>query len=126
MARILVVDDEPDVLSLFVEALAEAGHAVETAENGREAVAKAEAFAPEVIVLDVFMPEKDGLEALIEIRKIGKPCRIVAVSGGGISRNFDFLDVSPVLGADVVVRKPVLPDQLVAHVHACLASAPGK
>lgn len=126
MARILVVDDEPEVRALFVEALTAAGHAVEAAENGREAVAIATTFNPDVIVLDVFMPEKDGVEALIEIRKAGASCRIVAVSGGGISKNFDFLEVSSTLGADAVVRKPVLPDQLVDVVHACLAGAPGK
>jgi CheY-like chemotaxis protein len=124
MAKVLIVDDEDEVRSLFVEALREEGHDVQHAENGEKGIALSKIFSPDVIVLDVFMPEKDGVETLHELRSTGSQARIIACSGGGMSKNYDFLELTETFGADLVLKKPILPDQLVQHVRHCISLGP--
>jgi CheY-like chemotaxis protein len=120
MACILIIDDEPEILSLFAEALSEAGHTVHAASNGVEGLAMAEAVSPQAVLVDVFMPEMDGIETILNLRKAYPQTKVIAISGGGMSHNFKFLETSPEMGADMMLRKPILPDQLVVCVHNCL------
>ena len=62
-AKILVVDDEPDILEIISYNLRKEGYEIQTAENGLEAVASAKEFLPDMILLDVMMPKMDGMEA---------------------------------------------------------------
>ena len=79
MARILVVDDEPDVRELFNITLKMAGHNTETAKDGMEAVGKLESDVPDLILLDLMMPRMDGFGLLNHIRKEmdSKPMRVL-------------------------------------------------
>ncbi|MFQ5894796.1 MAG: response regulator [Nitrospinota bacterium] len=77
MAKVLVVDDEPETLAFLVRFLRELGHEVVTAANGAEALEKAEAFPPHAILLDVKMPGLDGLEVLRRLRGRGVPVILV-------------------------------------------------
>lgn len=120
MACILIIDDEPEILSLFAEALSDAGHTVHAAGNGVEGLALAETVRPGVVIVDVFMPEMDGIETILNLRKVTTNVKVIAISGGGMSHNFKFLETSSEMGADVLLRKPILPDALVMSVQACL------
>ena len=125
MVKVLVVDDKQEIRRLFAEALQADGHDVELAENGVQCLARARIFQPDVIVLDVFMPDKDGVETLYDLRRLGSPAKVIACSGGGLSENYDFLELTQLFGADLVLRKPILPDQLAHHVRQCLSPGQG-
>ncbi len=68
--KILLVDDEPDILEIVGYNLAQEGYQIITAINGKEAIAKAKKELPDLIIMDVMMPEMDGMEACENIRKI--------------------------------------------------------
>ncbi|MFQ5894408.1 MAG: response regulator [Nitrospinota bacterium] len=77
MAKVLAVDDEPETLTFLVRFLRELGHEVVTAASGAEALEKAEANPPHVVLLDVKMPGLDGLEVLRRLRGRGVPVILV-------------------------------------------------
>ena len=117
--RVLVVDDEPDIRSSLGKLLTTAGHEVILAENGREATRLVRAAPPDLIILDLFMPEKDGLEVLIELRARPPYPPIIAMSGGG-ARRMDFLPEAKLLGASRTIEKPFIPSKMLALVASAL------
>jgi CheY-like chemotaxis protein len=123
MAHILVIDDEPAMREAIQKMLVRAGHQVTLASNGKEGLAFAAASPPDLVVTDVFMPEKDGIETTIALRKGFPNVKIIAVSGGGRTSNFDFLEIAKSLGAHAVLQKPVRMADLLGHVTALLGSA---
>jgi PAS domain S-box-containing protein len=114
---ILVVDDEEAIRNLFREVLEGAGHHVSVARDGREALALARERRFDVVVTDLVMPEREGIETILTLRKDRPGLKIIAVSGafGGA-----MLKAARVLGADVTLRKPVKPCDLVETVRALL------
>ncbi|HEX6957916.1 MAG TPA: response regulator [Ferrovibrio sp.] len=123
MAQILLVEDEillRDSLQLMLQT---AGHSVVTAENGARALdqaARHDGF--DVVITDILMPETDGLEAIMLLRRNSRNVRIVAISGGGRTRNMDLLEYAKSFGADAVLAKPFRPDQLLAAIDRVLGS----
>ncbi len=85
MSTVLIIDDDPSLLRVMSRTLAEAGLAVVEARNGVEGLEAVRSRHPTLIVLDIFMPEKDGLEAIREIRATDAGAKILAISGGGLS-----------------------------------------
>lgn len=116
MARILLVDDEPLLRDSLTIALQRAGHTVTVAQNGAAALKLLAGKTFDVIVTDILMPETDGLEMIIRIRKDSGNVRIIAMSGGGRTRNMNMLEFATSFGADAVLAKPFLPKQLIASV----------
>jgi len=116
MARILLVDDEQLLRETLKIALQAAGHVVSLAQNGTAALALLADQSFDVIVTDILMPETDGLEMIRRVRKESGNVRIIAMSGGGRTRNMDMLDFATSFGADAVLAKPFLPKQLIASV----------
>lgn len=113
MARILVVDDEEAVRATLKLVLEKLGHSVSTASNGNEALKRARAEAYDVVLTDIIMPEKEGIELILELRKsTAGRMRIIAMSGGGRSRNLSLLKVAEGFGADAALSKPVSKDAL--------------
>ena len=125
MARVLVVDDEVLVCEALEVLLSRRGHEVVVANDGLMAV-QANAAAPaDVAIVDILMPVKEGLETIRELRDTHPGIRIIAISGGSIIRNTDFLGMASRLGADLCFRKPVEPKVLLRAVDACIdASRP--
>lgn len=107
MAHILVIDDEPAMREAVQKILARAGHQVSLASNGHEGLAIVANFAPQVVLTDILMPEKDGIETTIAVRKAYPNVKIIAMSGGGRAHNFNFLETARKLGAHAVLQKPV-------------------
>jgi len=113
--KILIVDDDPDIIEILRYNLSLAGYEVKAASNGKEAVKKAKIFIPEIILLDVMMPEMDGIEACRLIREIPslKNSRIIFLS----ARNEDYTQLSAFdAGADDYISKPVKPKILLKKI----------
>ncbi len=117
--RILLVDDEPDILEIVSYNLSQEGYQVFTAENGVEGVAKAKKKKPHLIILDVMMPEMDGIEACEEIRRT--PDLEHTIITFLTARGEDYSQVAGFdAGADDYITKPIKPKVLVSKVKALL------
>lgn len=116
MSRILVVDDEELARFTLRDILENAGYEVEEARNGRECIERQRATPFDLIVTDIIMPEKEGVETIIEIRQDFPKLKIIAISSGGRTRNLDFLKLAQQFGADAILAKPFTDDQLVQAV----------
>ena len=113
--KILIVDDEPDIIEILKYNLDKEGYDVKSANNGKKAVEKAKKYIPDIIILDVMMPEMDGIEACQELKKISKlsNTRIIFLS----ARGEDFTQIAAFdAGADDYVTKPVKPKILIKKI----------
>jgi len=117
---ILLVDDEEMVRTQIRASLELEGYAVAEASNGREAVDLLRGFKPDLVITDILMPEKEGIETIMEIRQIYPDVRIIAISGGVRTENMDFLKIAKRLGADVALPKPFGRQQLLSIVREML------
>jgi two-component system alkaline phosphatase synthesis response regulator PhoP len=118
-AKILIVDDEEDILEIIRYNLEKEGYLIETAPNGEEALRKAAYFKPELIILDIMMPRKNGMETLKDIRANDsmKDTLVLFLTALGNERaEIDGLN----LGADDYVVKPIKPKLLISRVNALL------
>ncbi len=107
MATILITDDDPTLRAIAIELLAADGHRVLEAGDGDEALLILDTEAVDLLVLDMLMPNKDGLETILELRRRKTPIRILAISSGG-SMNLDsLLRTAMVFGADRLMSKPL-------------------
>jgi DNA-binding NtrC family response regulator len=118
--RILVVDDNASIRSSLGKMLATAGHEVLLAENGSEATRLWQEGGADLVIVDLFMPEKDGLETIIELRAHSPGISIIAMSGGGTRMRMDLLPEAKLLGATVTIDKPFTPADMMATVNSVL------
>ena len=117
--KILLVDDEPDILEIVGYNLSSEGYQIITAENGVEAVKKAKKEKPQLIILDVMMPEMDGIEACELIRKV--PDLSNTIITFLTARGEDYSQMAGFdAGADDYITKPIKPKVLVSKVKALL------
>lgn len=116
---ILLVDDEQDILEIVGYNLAQEGYKIVTATNGREAIAVAKKERPQLIIMDVMMPEMDGMEACENIRKIPELNDVIITFL--TARSEDYSQVAGFdAGADDYIAKPIKPKLLVSKVKALL------
>ncbi|MFN8282416.1 MAG: response regulator transcription factor [Chitinophagales bacterium] len=117
--KILVVDDEPDILEFLSYNLEKEGFLVETAENGKQALEKAKKNQPDIILLDVMMPEMDGIEACRTLREMPQfENTIIAFL---TARTEDYSQIAGFeTGADDYISKPIKPRVLVSRLRALL------
>lgn len=117
--KILLVDDEPDVLEFLGYNLKKEGYQVFTASNGEEAITKAKEIKPHLIILDVMMPEMDGLETCTEIKQVEYLSNTIIIFL--TARGEDYSQIAGFeAGADDYVTKPIKPKVLVSRVKALL------
>ncbi|MEW6304417.1 MAG: response regulator [Verrucomicrobiota bacterium] len=116
MATILVIDDDEQVRFLVQTMLRRAGHEVSLASNGNEGLAAYRANPTALVITDLIMPEKEGLETIQELKQAYPACKIIAMSGGMRQGTLDFLPVAKRLGADYVLPKPFNRSELLAAV----------
>src|SRR5687767_3275720 len=119
MQTILLVDDEPDILEILSYNLKKENYRVFTAENGKKALEVARKETPDLIILDVMMPEMDGIETCTELRKLPKLKN--ALIAFLTARNEDYTQIAGFdAGADDYIQKPIKPKVLVSRVKALL------
>ena len=118
---VLVADDEPRITKLVSLALGEEGFRVITAGGGEEALRKAEEYRPDVVLLDIVMPDLDGIEVMRQLRTSRSIPVILLTAKGSTADKAKGLD----LGADDYVAKPFHPDELAARVRAVIRRASG-
>ncbi len=116
MSKILVVEDDPGLRRVLLSALQNAGYDVHAVENGRDALRAVRERAPAVVITDIVMPDSDGLEVIRLLRTNHPRIRIIAMSGGGIICGTTYLEIARLLGAHAILRKPILPSDLVHTV----------
>jgi two-component system alkaline phosphatase synthesis response regulator PhoP len=122
MTTILVVEDEPGIARLVRDYLERAGFAVVLAANAGEALAQARAQRPALVVLDLGLPDRDGLDVTRELRRFSDVPIVMLTARGDESDRIVGLE----LGADDYVVKPFSPKELVARVRAVLRRVEGK
>ncbi len=121
MATILIVDDEPALRKIVRQMLESEGHVAVEADNGRAALNVFRARNPEIVITDIVMPQKDGIEMIAELRRESPAVRVVAISGGGRTRNLDVLRLAERAGADVVLAKPFTRAELIDALERVVA-----
>jgi len=107
MNTILLIDDDPTIQEVFSQFLTGQGYEVLQAENGKLGMKMLEEQKPDLIITDILMPEMDGLEILLLIRKMHEDIPVIAISGGMRSLPVNFLHQAKLFGASHVFEKPV-------------------
>jgi two-component system KDP operon response regulator KdpE len=118
---VLVADDEPRITKLVSIVLSEEGFRVVTANSGEEALKKAEEIRPDIVLLDIVMPDFDGIEVMRQLRERRPVAVILLTAKGSAADKSKGLD----LGADDYIAKPFHPDELAARVRAVLRRSSG-
>jgi two-component system, OmpR family, response regulator CpxR len=121
MATILVIDDDAAMRRLILRVLRDRGHELLEAENGDDGVALVQEGRPDLIITDILMPQKEGIETIREVLDRAPGTKIIAISGGG-TQNLMFLDAAKAFGAHAALAKPFRPDELIETVNRVLAT----
>lgn len=104
--KLLIVDDQDEVRRYLQRAAESLGYEVRTAPNGKSGIDSCNEWNPDAVLTDIFMPERDGLETIREIRRSRPGIRILAMSGGGNMGHVDILRTARAMGAERVLAKP--------------------
>ena len=122
--NILIVDDEPSIHDSLQRTLRNLRDECDffTAGNGAEALKLMQSTPIDIIITDLLMPEKEGLETIMEVRKRFPATKIIAISGGGRNGTINFLDVAEKLGASFTLSKPFSPERIRQVVQKVLNS----
>ena len=120
MARILVIDDDANLRTLLRRFLERVGHEVDEAANGRIALDRQRQNPAELIITDIFMPEKEGTEFIMDISKEFPEVKVIAISGGGSIADVDFLKLAKNLGALRTFQKPFKQEEILLAVEELL------
>ena len=119
MARILVIDDDRHIQTMLHDILSHFGHDVHVAVDGREGLARYRDCHPDLIITDIFMPERNGLDVILDLAP--NNANIIAMSGGGEIDCGDYLDDAIQFGARRGLRKPFTVGALVKAVNELIA-----
>ena len=120
MRRILIIDDEPYILLMLKKMLERAGYEVDLASNGREGMAVFEQDSADLVITDIIMPDKEGLELILEMKKKRPELKIIAMSGGGRISPESYLECARHFGAEKVFQKPFRQKEIVSAVKELL------
>jgi CheY-like chemotaxis protein len=107
MKRILVIDDEPSIQILLKKMIERGGFDVLTASDGKQGMALVHTHPVDLVVTDLIMPEKEGIEVIMELRKTRPDIPVIAISGGGLNSSGSYLRIAREAGAHAVLEKPV-------------------
>ncbi len=109
--KIIIADDDPLLLSTVESIIDDAGYEAFTACDGDEVIRLLDTCMPDLVITDIVMPDKEGIETIMEIKKTFPAMKIIAMSGSGHQKD-QYLSNAQILGADAVIAKPFTPDQL--------------
>jgi len=120
MRKILIIDDEPYILLMLKKMLERAGYEVDLASNGREGMTVFEKDSADLVITDIIMPDKEGLELILEMKKQRPELKIIAMSGGGRISPESYLECARHFGAEKVFQKPFRQKEIVSAVKELL------
>ena len=121
MPRILLVDDDELLRGALHQILVHAGYDVADASNGKVAVREYGQQRCDVVIMDIVMPDEEGLGTIKELRRVDPSVKIIAISGGGLGKAGDYLGIAKMLGAMRTLAKPFVPEALLAMIAEVLA-----
>ena len=124
MARILIIDDEVTVRLAIRKMVEWAGHEAVEAENGAQGVALQRESQADLVISDMIMPDKHGIDAVAEIMRMDPQVPVIAISGGAMLGNTDYLPIARRLGVRRILDKPFGMSQLLAAIRDCLDENP--
>ena len=119
--RVLLVDDDELLREALHQILVRAGYDVHDASNGKVAVREYCRQRCDVVIMDIVMPDKEGLGTIRELRRVDPDVKIIAISGGGLGKAGDYLGIAKMLGAMRTLAKPFVPEALLAMIAEVLA-----
>lgn len=122
MSRILLVDDQVEFLSVQRQLLENAGHTVVTATDGFKALAAVETTEFDLVITDIIMPGKEGLETIMELLRRHPLLKVIAMSGGGSVGAWNYLELAEKFGALCTLEKPFNEAKLLAAVDMVLSA----
>ena len=126
MHRILLVDDDESFRKMLHTTLERAGYDVVDARDGNQALQSFRAQPPDLVLTDLIMPDKEGLETIMELRAVQPDLKIIAMSGGGRNCPGDYLKVAAQMGAARVMAKPFSSRELLEAVELVLGANPAR
>lgn len=116
MEKILIIDDEAPIRKMLKKLFENNNYEIMDACNGKLGVDLFKEYEPDLIITDLIMPEKEGLETIREIRRINPDVKIIAISGGGVNKPEMYLDLAKKFGAHHSFAKPVNNKELLLTV----------
>jgi CheY-like chemotaxis protein len=120
MARILLIDDDAALRTVLREILVHFGHTVIEARNGTDGLALFQQAPADLLITDIVMPEKEGIEVLMALRSKRPPVKIIAISGAGPDSGAGYLQTAKLMGVAKVLAKPFSADALMAAINDLL------
>jgi DNA-binding response OmpR family regulator len=121
MPRILIVEDDHELAGFLVEKLTERGYEVVTAPDGVQALKAFREQPFDLVLTDILLPEKEGIQTIREIRHIHRTLPVIAMSGGGIGTTELYLDLARYVGASRTIPKPFMIGELLSMIEELLA-----
>ncbi len=126
MATVLVIDDDQQIRAMLQRAIGQAGHTVIEAADGNRGLALYDPAAVDLVITDLIMPDKEGIETIMELHRRYPDVKVIAISGGGRSGPVSYLNTARHLGAFSAFRKPIrIPDLLTSIEEGLSSAAPG-
>ena len=119
--QILVIEDDFAVRELIQETLLRAGYDVRSAEDGDVGMSMFRERNPDLVITDIIMPQKEGLQTIREMKLEAPQVKVIAMSGGGRHSNGDYLKLARKFGAERTVAKPFMRDEMLSIVREVLA-----
>jgi CheY-like chemotaxis protein len=116
MARILIIDDDSQILDMLRQTLERDGHEVVDASDGKEGLILYRKNPTDLIITDLIMPEKEGIETIMELRQDFPDVKIIAISGGGRLEPGQYLSMAKSFGVQYTFAKPVEREDLLEAV----------
>ena len=120
MQKILIIDDEPHILLMLKKMLEKAGYEIDLASNGNEGLKLFGDSPSDLVITDIIMPEKEGLETIREMKRMRPELKIIAMSGGGKISAENYLGTAKIFGAAKVLEKPFTKEEMVSAVEELL------
>ena len=116
MKKIVIIEDDLIIRESLKEILELNSYEVLATESGMDLMRKISDFRPDILITDIIMPDKDGIEIIIEAKKSLPDIILIAISGGGRIDSESYLNTTKYLGADATLKKPFTHDQLITLI----------
>ncbi len=120
MATILIADDDVQIQRLLTKILEAAGHHTWVASDGEACLRLYKEKRPDLLIIDMVMPNKEGIETIIELKQLDTDLKIIAISGGGRLTPDSYLPMAKKFGAVAALEKPIDRDEILAEVDRAL------